>query len=135
MRYTTTGQKSFNLDHTLPARLLWPLSTGNATLLCPICNNEKHDLWPSAFYDVPKLRALARLTGHRYALLSGPPCVNEAAVEEILADPEAFIDEWIPYPEEIRRVRSMILEYTEADIFEGVDYVPGYLLEPDEPAG
>ena len=28
----------------------------------------------------------------------------------------------------------MILEYTEADIFEGASHVPGYLLEPDEPA-
>ena len=133
LRYTATGQKDFHLDHTLPARLLWPLSTDNATLLCPICNNEKHDLWPSAFYDVPKLRTLARLTGYGYSLLSGPPCVNEAAVEEILADPDAFIDEWIPYPEEIRRVRNMILEYAEADILEGASHVPTYLLEPDEP--
>ena len=134
LHYTAAGQKNFHLDHTLPARLLWPISTGNATLLCPICNNEKHDLWPSAFYDGPKLRTLARLTDYHHALLSGPPCINEAAVEEILADPVAFIDEWIPYPEEIRRVRSMILEYTKADIFEGARHVPRYLLDPDESA-
>ena len=28
----------------------------------------------------------------------------------------------------------MILEYTKADIFEGAKHVPGYLLDPDEPA-
>ena len=29
LHYTAIGQKNFNLDHTLPARLLWPLSTDN----------------------------------------------------------------------------------------------------------
>ena len=53
--------------------------------------------------------------------------------DEIGPDPDAFIDEWIPYPEEIRRVRNMILEYAEADILEGASHVPTYLLEPDEP--
>ena len=132
LHYTAIGQKDFNLDHTLPARLLWPLSTNNATLLCSACNNEKHDRWPSTFYNVPKLKTLARLTGYGYALLSGLPCVNEDAIEEILADPGTFIEEWIPYPEEIKRVRSMILEYAETDIFEGVAHIPDHLLEPDE---
>ena len=135
LHYTATGQKDFNLDHTLPARLLWPLSTDNATLLCATCNNGKHDRWPSAFYGTPKLRTLARLTGYDHGLLSGSPCVNAAAVEGILADPDTFIEEWIPYPEEIRRVRGMIREYAETDIFEGAACVPDYLLEPDERAG
>ena len=28
----------------------------------------------------------------------------------------------------------MIPEYAEADLFEGAAHVPGYLLDPDEPA-
>ena len=54
LRYTTRRQRGFHLDHTLPVRLLWPLTTDNATLLCQSCNNEKHDRWPSEFYDVAK---------------------------------------------------------------------------------
>ena len=131
--YTAAGG-DFHLDHTLPARLLWPISTDNATLLCPACNNEKHDLWPSDFYDKSKLKTLARLTGYRYDLLAGPRRINQAAVDEIISDAEAFVDEWIQYPEELRGVRSLILEHTGTDIFEKASYVPGYLLGTDEQA-
>lgn len=134
LRYMAAGQKQFNLDHTLPARLLWPLSTDNATLLCSACNNEKHDRWPSDFYSPPELRTLARLTGYGYALLSGPPAINDDAVRKIIDDPDAFIEEWIPYPDAIRRVRGVILKYAEIDIFEEAVYVPGYLWESDERA-
>lgn len=135
LRYTTTGQKAFHLDHTLPVRLLWPLTTDNATLLCSNCNNQKHDRWPSDFYDVPKLKTLARLTGYSYALLCGRPVVNDDAVAEILADPDAFIEEWIAYPEDIKRIRKMIQEYTDTDIFGDATHVPDYLWESDDRGG
>ncbi len=135
LHYTPAGQKDFHLDHTLPARLLWPLTTDNATLLCSNCNNQKHDRWPSEFYDVPKLKALARLTGYSYALLCGQPVVNDAAVAEILADTDTFIEEWIPYPEEIKRIRQMVRDYTGTDIFEAASHVPDYLWESDERRG
>ena len=135
LHYRQTGQKDFNLDHTLPVRLLWPLTTDNATLLCSDCNNQKHDRWPSEFYDVPKLRALARLTGYEYALLSGQPVVNEAAVAEILAAPDAFIEEWIPYPDDVKRIRHVLRDYTGTDIFEVAAHVPDHLREPGERQG
>ena len=34
LRRSTKGHAAFQLDHTLPVRLLWPLTTENATLLC-----------------------------------------------------------------------------------------------------
>ena len=95
LHYTITGQKDFNLDHTLPARLLWPFTTDNATLLCSNCNNQKHDRWPSDFYNTLELRRPARLTGYDYRLLSGQAVVNDVAVKGILADPDAFAEEWI----------------------------------------
>ena len=131
LHFTLTGQKDFNLDHTLPAKLLWPLDTDNATLLCLDCNNEKHDQWPSTYYsDLKKLRKLARLTGFTYAVLSGPPIVNAAALDEILADPDAFIEEWIHYPENLRKVRRMIQDHANIDIFESAKHVPSHLLVP-----
>ena len=132
--YTPAGQQEINLDHTLPIRLLWPIHTDNATLLCSNCNNQKHDLWPSEFYSIPKLRSLARLTGYPYDLVSGQPRVNEEAVAEILADADSFIEEWIHRPDEIRKVRRMIRGHTEVDIFEYATHVPAHLLDPEEPA-
>ena len=93
LRYPSTERGTFNLDHTLPVRLLWPLTTQNATLLCAKCNNEKHGLWPSEVYGAAKLKSLARLTGYEYALLAGKPKINDTAVEEILADADGFVED------------------------------------------
>ena len=134
LHYTPAGQQEINLDHTLPIRFLWPIHTVNATLLCSDCNNQKHDRWPSEFYDTRQLRSLARLTGYPYELVSGQPRVNEEAVAEILADTDSFIEEWIHRPDEIRKVRRMIRGHTEIDIFEHATHVPLHLREPDEPA-
>lgn len=136
LRYAP-DQKEVHLDHTpdhtLPVRLLWPLHTGNATLLCLDCNGRKRERWPSEFYDIPKLRSLARLTGYPYELVSGRPRVNEEAVAEILADIDSFIEEWIHRPDEIRKVRRMIEEHAMVDIFEHAAHVPAHLREPEEP--
>ena len=130
LHFAPADQREFQLDHTLPIRLLWPLHTENATLLCSNCNNEKHDRWPSEFYDIPKLKALALLTGYPYALVAGQPRVNEDAIAEIVADPDSFLEEWIHRPDELRKVRRMILEHTEVDIFALATHVPDYLREP-----
>ena len=131
LHYTTSGQQDFNLDHTLPARLLWPITTDNATLLCSSCNNEKHDQWPLEFYGIHKLRALSRLTGYSYAILSGQPMINESAVEEIINNIDIFIENWIQYPEEIKRIRRIIMEYVSTDIYDGAAHIPPHLLESD----
>lgn len=133
LQYAPVGRKEIHLDHTLPVRLLWPLHTENATLLCSNCNNQKHDRWPAEFYDIPKLKALARLTSYPYDLVSGQPRLNEDALAEILADPDSFIEEWIHYPTEVRKVRRMILQHAEVDIFEHAAHIPAHLQEPEEP--
>ena len=127
-----TDRKEINLDHTLPARLLWPLTTDNATLLCSACNNEKHDRWPSEFYDIRQLKRLAVMTGYPYDLIASQPTVNEDSILKILEDTDAFIEEFIRYPNEIKRVRRLIREYGNVDIFEHARHVPDYLQEPDE---
>jgi len=115
------------LDHTLPARYLWPLTTENATLLCDECNNKKHDKWPSEFYDKKKLKKLAVLTGIPFDILSGKPRLNPEALKKILANVDKFIEEWIEYPEDIKKIRNLILEMEGIDIFERAKHVPDYL--------
>lgn len=38
LEFVKKGQRSYDLDHTLPASLLWPMNSENATLLCSGCN-------------------------------------------------------------------------------------------------
>ena len=132
LSYESRGKHDkLNLDHTLPARLFWPMTTDNSTLLCASCNNKKHDHWPSEFYSDPYLRRLARLTGYEYGLLAGQPQLNQTAVDEIVADVDSFIETWIPYPKEIGKVRRIIKEYSQIDIFDSASYVPNNLEHDD----
>ena len=126
------GGGDFNLDHTLPAKLLWPMTTDNSTLLCAKCNNEKHDHWPSEFYSIPKLKRLAILTGYEYSILKGQQVINEDAVAAIVEDTDGFIETWIHNPDDIRKVRRLIQEHNGVDIFKFAKHVPSHLLEPGE---
>lgn len=78
-------------------------------------------------YAEEKLRRLARLTDYTYHLLAGGPTLNTEAVNDILADPDGFIEEWIPYPDDIRRVHKLVLDYTGKDIFSNATRIPDHL--------
>lgn len=133
LQFTAKGKREFDLDHTLPASLLWPMETENSTLLCSECNNEKHGQWPSSFYkDKSQLKRLAVLTGYTYDLLAGPVKINDAAVDVILEDVDSFLETWIPYPADIRKVRRLIREHTGTDIFDHAVNVPLHLRDPGE---
>lgn len=115
-------------DHTLPVKYLWPITTASATLLCKGCNNAKHDLWPSTFYkDAAKLRALSVRTGIAFEMLAGEPTLNPEAVAAILDDVDEFIESWVHYPEEIKKVRRLVLERTGVDIYDEARFVPDFL--------
>jgi len=109
------------------------MSTDSATLLCRACNNQKHGAWPSRFYkNKAKLKRLAVLTGYPFELLEGPPQLNGEAVDRILHDVEAFLVEWIHYPEDIKKVRGLILKFTGRDIFDLAENVPPHLREDEK---
>lgn len=133
LTFTTKGKRDFDIDHTLPASMLWPMRTDNATLLCCACNNEKHGRWPSAFYETKaKLKRLAVLTGYPYELLSGKPKLNQDAVNSIVADVDTFLETWIPYPADIKKVRRLLRDYTGNDIFDRATNVPPHLRDANE---
>jgi hypothetical protein len=64
-----------------------------------------------------------------FELLSGAPQVNDKAVQELLANVDSFIERWIAKPEEIRKIRQLILEMRGIDIFEGASTVPDFLID------
>lgn len=55
------NRKSWAIDHILPSRWLYPLTTTNATLLSKEANDNKRDKWPSEFYTNDELKKLAIL--------------------------------------------------------------------------
>ncbi len=112
-------QHSGNLDHTLPAKFLWPLTNQNATLLCQRHNGEKAEKWPSEFYTDQEIRRLVTLTGIPYETMVGAPHYNPEAINR-LQDPEfvdALLTKYAAYMEEMITVRNRILTSTGFDMF------------------
>ena len=108
-----------NLDHTLPALYLWPLTTNTATLLCKEHNAEKAEKWPGTFYDARKLRELVVKTGITYEVLAGRPHFNPDALQR-LRNPqfiEQMLHKYAAYLDEIIHLRNRILKSTRLDFF------------------
>lgn len=71
-------RKSWAIDHILPSRWLYPLTSRNAALLSKEANNNKRDKWPSEFYSNDELKKLAIITGANLELISRKtPVVND----------------------------------------------------------
>ncbi len=118
--------KRYHLDHTLPARYLWPLIKG-PTVLCSDCNNAKHDKWPSEFYSPKQLRQLAVLSGIPYDLLEAAPQLNPRAVETLLGNVDAFLARWVRYPAEIKKLRRLLIQTGHPDMYGRATFVPSFL--------
>jgi len=70
-------RRSWAIDHILPSKYLYPLTTSNAALLSREANENKRDRWPSEFYTNSELIRLARITGADLSLLSSKePVIN-----------------------------------------------------------
>lgn len=119
----------YAFDHTLPAKLFWPITTSTATLLCETCNGHKHEAWPSEFYTRTELRRLARLTGIDFGVLEGKAMINHEAVAAILEDADAFIEAWIDRPEDLRRVRTLLIDMAGVDLAARATHAPPWLTE------
>ena len=131
----TSNQRNGNLDHTLPVKFLWPLTTQNATLLCGGHNGEKSGKWPSEFYSDQELRSLVPRTGISYELMAGEAHFNPEAIEN-LQNPE-FVDELLTkharYMEELIAIRNRILVANNFDWFAvSTTLSPSWIQEADQ---
>lgn len=108
-----------NLDHTLPAKFLWPLTTENATLLCQRHNGEKAEKWPSEFYTDQEIKRLVTLTGIPYDTLAGKPHYNPEAIERLRDSNfvDALLVKYAAYMDEVITIRNRILLATNFDMF------------------
>ena len=113
-------QRGGNLDHTLPAKFLWPLTSHNATLLCQRHNGEKADKWPSEFYTDRELRHLVTLTGFSYETMSGQAYYNPEAINKLCDSNfvDSLLAKYAAYMDEMIMIRNRILTATDFDVFE-----------------
>ncbi len=70
-------RNTWNIDHILPSKYLYPLNIANSALLSTEANSNKRDMWPSKFYTNNELIELAKITGANLELISSPkPIIN-----------------------------------------------------------
>lgn len=107
------------LDHTLPAVYLWPLTTENATLLCPVHNGEKSGKWPSEYYTSEELKQLSVLTGIPLKDLKGKPFYNPDAIEQLKSPGyvDKLLTKYSGAMQEILQLRNRLLADIEFDLF------------------
>jgi hypothetical protein len=108
-----------NLDHTLPAKFLWPLTTENATLLCKEHNAEKAEKWPGEYYSDAELRRLQPRVGIDYHDMKKAPFFNPAALKRL--ESAEFVEQLFVkharYIDELIGLRNRILNATKFDFF------------------
>ena len=85
--------RAWDLDHTRPLALLWPLD-GTATALCGPCNSEKRDRPPAEFYSDNKLEELAKTTTIPLADLTDPK-PNIAVIRKLALRLDWFFDDFL----------------------------------------
>ena len=124
---------AYQIDHTLPAALYWPLNDNNCTLLCYDCNQAKTDQWTSMFYCEAKIEELSKLTGYEGNLLSGAPTINPEYLE--FCKSAAFnkhINDWYSGQIGRRKSKEKIAERADAVFKKLIDKIEKYCYNTDK---
>jgi len=70
-------RSTYEIDHILPSKWLYPLKKENACLLSVNANANKKGKWPSEFYTNNELIELAKITGADLTIISSKsPIIN-----------------------------------------------------------
>lgn len=70
-------RRTWEIDHILPSKWLYPLNKENAALLSKTANQNKSEKWPSEFYTNNELIKLSKITGADLGLISSKtPIMN-----------------------------------------------------------
>jgi hypothetical protein len=96
-------EDSYNLDHTRPLALLWPLDE-SATCLCKSCNSAKRDRPPSDFYTEKEIKRLSKITNISLKDLKNPQ-PNIDALKLIDNRREWLINDFLKLPE-LQKIRD-----------------------------
>jgi 5-methylcytosine-specific restriction endonuclease McrA len=106
------ARDTWEIDHILPSRYLYPLTSENAALLCCGCNNTKHGRWPSDFYTNNELIRLSGITGADLSLLaSNMPVVNTAINVDACVSRFLKVREYSNLRKRLKELKALLVDY------------------------
>lgn len=105
-------RSTFEIDHILPSKWLYPLTKENACLLSPDANANKKGKWPSEFYTNSELIELARITGADLSLISNKtPIINKNINVNKCVERYLQVRERSHLPKRIKELKKILTDY------------------------
>jgi CRISPR/Cas system Type II protein with McrA/HNH and RuvC-like nuclease domain len=105
-------RSSYEIDHILPSKWLYPLKKENACLLSADANANKKGKWPSEFYTNNELIELAKITGADLALISSKtPIINTNINVNSCVERYLQVREKSHLPKRIKELKKIITDY------------------------
>ena len=112
MKLDINQRDTWEIDHILPSKWLYPLNKQNAALLSKDANNNKRHKWPSEFYTNNELIELAKITGANLSLISSKvPVINKNIDVNKCVDRYLQVREKSHLPKRIKELKKILTEY------------------------
>jgi len=109
-------RKSYQIDHILPSKWLYPLKIENAALLSNEANAAKKAKWPNKFYTNNELIDLAKITGGNLELFTSPnPIINKTIDVNRGVERYLQVREKSDLPKRIDEIKKILLFYKLVD--------------------
>ena len=109
-------RNTWNIDHILPSKYLYPLNVANAALLSTEANSNKRDMLPNKFYTNNELIELAKITGANLELLSSPkPIINHNINVNNGVTKYLQVREMSDLPKRIKEIKKILEVYQLTD--------------------
>lgn len=105
-------RSSYEIDHILPSKWLYPLKKENACLLSVDANANKKGKWPSEFYTNNELIELAKITGADLTLISSKtPIINTNINVNSCVQRYLQVREKSHLPKRIAELKKILTDY------------------------
>lgn len=105
-------RSSYEIDHILPSKWLYPLTKENACLLSREANNSKKEKWPSEFYTNNELIKLAKITGADLSMISNKtPVLNKKINVNKCVERYLQVREKSHLPKRIKELKKILTDY------------------------
>lgn len=105
-------RESWDIDHILSSKYLYPLNKKNAALLSKDANNNKREKWPSQFYTNNELIELAKITGADLSTIANKtPIINTNINVNKCVERYLQVREKSHLPKRIKELKKIIEDY------------------------
>lgn len=103
---------TWDIDHILPSKWLYPLNKQNAALLSKDANSHKKYKWPSEYYTNNELIDLAKITGADLSLISNKtPIINSNINVNRCVERYLQVRENSHLPKRIKELKKILNDY------------------------